>query len=95
MYMKELMKMVLMYVVLFVVAFGFVKVYVLFFRDRNLATGTLWGLAFGLMTGLSMGYGSYSVMPITYMIALVWFLGTVVEGTLAGVLVGVIARERG
>ena len=35
-----------------------------------------------------MGYGTYSVMPIPYSMALTWFLGAVVEGAAAGLLVG-------
>jgi hypothetical protein len=40
-----------------------------------------------------MGYGTYSVMPIPYSMALTWFLGAVVEAALAGLLVGKIIHE--
>lgn len=40
-----------------------------------------------------MGYGTYSFMPIPYLLALGWFLGTVVETTVAGALVGWIIKE--
>jgi hypothetical protein len=42
---------------------------------------------------MGMGYGTYSVMPIPYSLALGWFWGTVVETTLAGVLLGLIVKE--
>ena len=48
---------------------------------------------FGLVSGISMGYGSYSVMPIPYFMALSWFLGSLVEMGLAGWLMGVIVKE--
>jgi len=37
-----------------------------------------------------MGYGTYSVMPIPYIMALVWFLGTLVEAVLGGLLAGLM-----
>ena len=52
-----------------------------------------YGALFGVAVGLGMGYGSYAVMPLTHTIALVWFLGTVVETTVAGVLLGLIVKE--
>ncbi len=40
-----------------------------------------------------MGYGTYSYMPIPHSLALFWFLGTVIQTTLAGLLVGLIIKE--
>ena len=40
-----------------------------------------------------MGYGTYSFQPIPYMMALTWFLGSLVEGILAGLIVGAIVRD--
>jgi hypothetical protein len=40
-----------------------------------------------------MGYGSYSVMPIPYHMALTWFLGAVSEAMVGGVILGAIVRE--
>jgi len=48
---------------------------------------------YGAGYGISMGYGSYSFMPIPYSLALIWFLGTVVELTIGGVLLGLIVKE--
>ena len=53
-----------------------------------------YGLLLGISWGISMGYGSYSVMPIPYHMALAWFLGTVVEMTLGGLLLGLIIKEK-
>ena len=39
-----------------------------------------------------MGYGSYSWLPIPYSLALVWFLGTTVEGVVGGLVAGLILR---
>ena len=86
----EEMKMGLMYVVVLISALTFVSIFAYFFKERTLATGLKYGLLFGVGVGSGMGYGSYSVMPIPYEIALVWFHGTVVETAVGGILVGLI-----
>ena len=86
------MKMGLMYVTVFIAAMVFASLYG-FVGNKNLGTGLKFGLLYGIGVGVGMGYGTYSVMPIPYCMALTWFLGTVVEATLAGLLVGKIIRE--
>jgi len=87
------MKMGLMYVVTFLSCLVFVLIYALFFGKKGLGTGLAYGGLFGLGAGISMGYGTYLVQPIPYMMALTWFLGCVVEGILAGLIVGAIVRD--
>src|SRR4030042_4589693 len=82
------MKMGLMYVVVFLVSIAFVCLYALFVGNRGIKTGFFFGLLYGLGAGISMGYGTYSVLPIPYHMALTWFLGTVAECTIAGLIVG-------
>ena len=86
------MKMGLMYVTVFIAAMVFASLYG-FVGNKNLRTGLKFGLLYGIGVGVGMGYGTYSVMPIPYYMALTWFLGTVVEATLAGLLVGKIIRD--
>ena len=87
------MKMAVMYLSVLIAAICFVLVYVLFFVRRGVSTGLWYGLLFGVGAGVSMGYGSYSVMPIPYHMALTWFLGTVIEAAVGGVILGAIVRE--
>ncbi len=47
---------------------------------------------YGAGYGIRRGYGSYSFMPIPYSLALIWFLGTVVETTVGGLLLGWIVK---
>ena len=89
------MKTVLMYVVSLISAVGFVLLYSWFVSDKSTMTGLKFGLMLGLIWGISMGYGSYSVMPITYGTALVWFLGTLVEMGFAGWITGMVFKEGG
>ena len=88
------MKMGLMYVTVLISALIFVLIYSRLVDRRNPGTGWKYGLLYGIGVGVGMGYGTYSVMPIPYSMALTWFLGTVVEVTLGGYLLGVLFRER-
>lgn len=89
----EDMKMGLMHVVTLLFGIFFVLIYGLLIANKSLATGIKYGVLFGLATGISMGYGSYSYMPIPYYLALSWFLGALVEAVVAGVIVGAIIKE--
>jgi hypothetical protein len=88
------MKMAVMYLSVLITGLCFVLVYVLFFARRGVSIGLRYGLLFGMGAGVSMGYGSYSVMPIPYHMALTWFLGSVVEAAVGGVILGAIVREK-
>lgn len=87
------MKMALMYFTVLVSALVFVYIYGRFFASKCLRTGFTYGLCLGLGYGIGMGYGSYSAMPIPYFLALGWFLGTAVEMTVAGLIVGAMLKE--
>src|SRR3990172_9164916 len=69
------MKMGVMYLVVLISAFAFVMIFSQFFSKKGIIAGVKYGLWFGLSAGVSMGYGSYSVMPIPYHMAFTWFLG--------------------
>ena len=87
------MKMGLMRVVGVVASAAFVMVYARFFGRRGMVTGAGYGAWWGLGAGMSMGFGMYSVMPIPYSLAFAWFLGTLVEGIVAGVITGAIIKK--
>jgi hypothetical protein len=87
------MKMALMYFTVLIAVVAFVLIYSLFFARKGPSTGLKYGLLFGLAMGVPMGYGSYSVMPIPYWMAFTWCFGSLVEGTVGGVIVGWILRE--
>jgi hypothetical protein len=87
------MKMALMFGVVLVAAFAFVMIYDRLVKKRGLVTGLSLGLWFGLAIGISMGYGTYAVMPIPYVMAATWFWGSIVQGALGGVAVGMIIKE--
>jgi hypothetical protein len=87
------MKMGLMYLVSFISCLVFTLIYALLVAKKSLGTGLAYGTLFGLGAGISMGYGTYSVQPIPYMMALSWFLGTLARSVLAGLIVGGIVMD--
>lgn len=89
----EEMKMGLMQVVSVVAASVFVLIYALWFKQHSVASGLKYGLLYGIGGGIGMGYGMYSVMPIPYILAITWFLGTVVEASAAGLITGLVIRK--
>lgn len=84
--------MLWMYCVTLVYAILFSTIYALYVTPKSLATGIKFGLLLGLAMGVSMGIGSYLVMPITPVIALVWFLGTTIEITVAGLIAATVIK---
>ena len=89
----EEMKMSLMYVVTLVFAVAFVAIYGFLFTEKSLVAGIKFGALFGLATGISMGFGSYSYMPIPLTLAWSWFFGSLFETLVAGGIVGAIVRS--
>ena len=83
----------LIYLVTLISAAVFVGIYKFLICRKELGRAVQYGLLFGVAIGIGMGYGSFAVMPFTHTIALVWFLGTVVQGGVAGALMGLIVKE--
>lgn len=87
------MKMGLMYGVGFIASACFVSIYAMLIHPKSLINGLKYGFVFGLGGGISMGYGTYAVMPVPYVLAITWFLGTLVETCVGGVLLGGIVKD--
>ena len=87
------MKMGVMHLAVLIASFAFVCIYARLLAKRGVGTGLEYGLWFGLAAGVSMGYGTYSVMPIPYHMALTWFLGSLAQGAVGGVITGWIIRD--
>jgi len=90
------MKMLLIHITVLISAIIFVLIYALFFKNKGIGSGLGYGFLYGIGAGISMGYGTYAVMPIPYALALSWFLSTLFETTLGGLLVGgLLKKNRG
>lgn len=90
----EEMKMVLMYLVSLIATCCFVGVYTLYVQPKSIGTGLSYGLIFGIGGGISMGIGTYCVMPVPLSLGLIWFAGFVVETVIGGLLLGLIVKEQ-
>ena len=87
------MNVPLMHFVTLVSSVCFVLIYGLLVGQKSLASGLRFGALFGLATGISMGFGSYSYMPIPLTLAWSWFLGSWIEAITAGAIVGAIMKS--
>jgi hypothetical protein len=87
------MKMGLMYVTIFITALAFSAIYGYLVTKKSPMAALTYGLLYGIAVGVGMGYGTYSMMPIPYCMALTWFLGTVIEAVLGGLLLGLIIKN--
>ena len=87
------MKLGLIYLSTFITVVAFTGIYALLVNPKSIKNGALYGLLLGLISGAGMSLGSYSVMPITVQMAVVWFLGAVIEMTVAGLCIGAILKK--
>ena len=90
---EDEMKHGLMLVVGLVSATAIVLIYARLIDNKSVVAAVKYGVLLGLAFGFSMGFGMYSVMPIPYYMALTWFLGTLVEMTLTGLVLGLIIKD--
>lgn len=86
------MKFGLMYVVTAVFVCCFVGIYTWLCAKKTFCRGVAFGALFGIAMGMSVGFGSYTSMPIPLSLAWAWFIGTFVEALVAGAIVGAIVR---
>ena len=81
------------YLVTFLTAAIFVGIYSRFFAGRRISIAAQYGALFGAAMGLGMGYGTYCFMPLPYELAFAWFVGSFIEGVVAGVVMGAIVEK--
>ncbi|MFC2076131.1 hypothetical protein ACFLT7_03515 [candidate division KSB1 bacterium] len=87
------MKQGVMMMVSIIASCAFVLIYTLLIQPKSMKNALIFGLIYGIGGGIGMGYGTYSVMPIPYILAISWFLGTIVETLVAGAIVGWLIKE--
>jgi hypothetical protein len=87
------MNMPLMYFVTLVFTVCFVLIYGLLVGQKSLVSGIKFGALLGLATGISMGFGSYSYMPIPLTLAWSWFFGSWIKAIAAGAIIGAIMKS--
>ena len=85
-------KIAVIYAGVLTAAGAFAAIYKLQIQSRGLVAGLLYGLLFGLASGASLACGGYAVHPIQAELALGWFVLTLIEGCVGGLIVGWIVR---
>ena len=91
---KEEMRVPLLLLVVLAHAVIFTKIYSWLVSPTSVLAGIIFGLLWGVAHGVGMGYGMYATMRVPLIIASTWFSLTVVQGVLAGAIVGAIVRKR-
>lgn len=76
-----------------VTAVAFCAIYGWLVRPKSLPAGLALGILFGAASGVSMGVGTWAVMPIPEFMAMVWTLGLLIEFITAGLLVGALIKD--
>jgi hypothetical protein len=89
----EEMKLWVMHLAGLITALAFVCIYALLIAEKGIGSGVKYGLLFGLGTGVSMGFGTYAFLPIPLYMAVAWFISTLVETLVGGIIVGSIIRK--
>jgi hypothetical protein len=87
------MKIGLMYLSTFLATAAFCAIYMLLVNPKSLKAGVIYGLLVGLLVGVPMAIGTYSVMPITVQIAAGWFGGMLVEMVFGGLCLGMMSKK--
>lgn len=72
---------------------AFVAIYFLQVKTRGLVSGLLYGLLFGIGTGASIACGGYAVHPIQIQLALGWYILTLLECSIGGMIVGIVLDQ--
>ena len=69
-----------------IVAYFFTLIFSKGYERKGIAEGVRYGVYVGFMMAIPMAYFTYATMPITYALALQWFLYRMLEFILCGVV---------
>ncbi|MBI5325218.1 MAG: hypothetical protein HZB41_08110 [Ignavibacteriae bacterium] len=84
----------MMYVIAFLQTIGFVYIYYKLINPKSPFRAVWYGLTYGFVSGVGMGYGTYAMIQIPYSLAISWFIGSIVMYCIAGWLTGLIIKEK-
>ena len=90
---EEEIKFLFAYAITFASNIFFVCTYGHLVTEKSLASGIKFGVGIGLAAGILLGLGSYPYMPIPLMLAISWFVATLVQFIAAGAITGAIVKS--
>jgi hypothetical protein len=88
------MNIALVFLVRLVLLGTFVATYAWLVRPRSLSTGIAFGALTGLALGIAVGFGTYVHSPIPLAMAWAWCIAAILKTMAAGVIVGLLLREK-
>jgi hypothetical protein len=71
-------------------AFFFVFIFSRGYEGKGLLEGVRFGLYIGVWMGIGFAYGTYAMIPIPYSLALSWFVSTLVQYSVAGIIASLL-----
>ncbi|MCX6155050.1 MAG: hypothetical protein NT007_12930 [Candidatus Kapabacteria bacterium] len=77
----------------FIVTVCFVYIYYKLIQNKSAFRGVWYGIVYGIAAGMGMGYSTYCMFPIPYVLAVSWFFGSVIIYTIAGLITALIIKE--
>ncbi len=77
-------------VLLIVGAFFFVFIFSKGYEGKGVMEGVRYGLYIGIWMGLGFAYGTYAMIAIPYSLAMTWFISTIVQYVLAGIVAALV-----
>lgn len=76
------------------VAYFFTLIFSKGYERKGIAEGVRYGAYVGFMMVIPMAYGTYAAMPITYALALQWFLYGMFEFILCGIALAIVFKSK-
>jgi hypothetical protein len=84
------MKMWLMYVVYIFIAFFITLIFSKWYKGKGIIEGVQFGVYSGFLMSVPMAYSTYATQPITYALALQWFIYGFIEYVIIGIVLSLI-----
>ena len=73
----------------------FILMYGNFVVQKSLESAVRFGLFYGIAIGSVLSLNSFSSMPITPLVAIMWFVEPIMEGLIGGMIVGHTSTAKG
>jgi len=83
-----------LHIVKIVIAFFFALIFSKGYEGKGVVEGIRYGLYVGIMMGVGMAYGTYTMIAISSALAFQWFLFSVFEYIIAGIGVAMVYGKR-
>jgi len=83
-----------LHIVKIVIAFFFALIFSKGYEGKGVVEGIRYGLYVGIMMGVGMAYGTYTMIAISSALAFQWFLFSVFEYIVAGIGVAMVYGKR-